>query len=227
MDFFEVIHKRRSVRKYTPNPVPEEVIEKALDAALLAPNSSNMQTWRIYWVHDSQKKSELAKACLNQEAARTAQELVVFVADPAQWKTSQQAILKNFGDNAPDAALAYYKKLMPFLYSWRALAPLKWLLFNSIGLIKPMARRPWSSRDIEEVCIKSSALAAENFMLAISAQSFDTCPMEGFDETRVKKMLKLGRYARVVMIISVGSRDEKGIWGDRFRLPSSLVITKI
>ena len=45
MEFFEVVKARRSVRQYTEEPVPEEVIQKALDAALIAPNSSNLQSW--------------------------------------------------------------------------------------------------------------------------------------------------------------------------------------
>lgn len=47
MDFFEVVQKRRSVRKFTATAVPEAVIEKAIDAALIAPNSSNLQPWEF------------------------------------------------------------------------------------------------------------------------------------------------------------------------------------
>ncbi|WP_413580759.1 nitroreductase family protein [Bdellovibrio sp. HCB288] len=227
MEFFEAVRARRSIRKYTPEAVPSDVMEKALDAALLAPNSSNMQTWRIYWIHEDSTKKETALACMNQGAARTAQELVAFVADPTTWKVSQQANLQHLGPNAPAAVKAYYTKLMPFVYSWRILAPVKWLMFNIMGLFKPMPRKPWSSRDIEEVAVKSTALAAENFMLAIAAQGFDTCPMEGFDESRVKKILRLSGRSRVVMIISVGRRDPEGLWGERFRLPKDIVLKKI
>ncbi|MEK2690361.1 nitroreductase family protein [Bdellovibrio sp. GT3] len=227
MEFFDAINARRSIRKYTPEAVPSEVMNKALDAALLAPNSSNMQTWRIYWIHNEGPKKETALACMNQGAARTAQELVAFVADPTTWKIAQLANLEHLGPNAPAAVKTYYTKLMPFVYSWRILAPVKWLMFNIMGIFKPMPRKPWSSRDIEEVAVKSTALAAENFMLAISAQGFDTCPMEGFDERRVKKILRLSCRARVVMIISVGRRDPEGLWGERFRLPKDIVIKKI
>jgi nitroreductase len=116
---------------------------------------------------------------------------------------------------------------MPFLYGWRAIAPIKWLLFNVIGLFKPMARRPWSTRDIDEVALKSCALACENFMLAIAAQGFDTCPMEGFDEARVKRLLRLSRRARVAMVISVGRRDPAGVWGARYRLPKDTVVHRL
>jgi nitroreductase len=100
-------------------------------------------------------------------------------------------------------------------------------MFNLAGIFKPVPRNPWSPRDIEEVAIKSTALAAENFMLAISAQGFDTCPMEGFDEARVKKLLGLGWRARIVMVVSVGERAPEGLWGERFRLPREMVVKKI
>ena len=227
MDFFAAVEKRRSVRRYTAEPVPAEVIERAVDAALLAPNSSNMQTWRIFWVSEPQKKKCLVEACLSQGAARTAQELLVFVADPGQWRLSQRFILQSIAGNPRQDLHQYYGRLVPFTYGWRVLAPLKWLIFNTVGLFRPMMRGPWSSRDISEICVKSTALACENFMLAVSAQGFDTCPMEGFDEARVRRLLKLGWRARVVMVISVGRRDERGVWGERLRLPKDVVFQKI
>ncbi|MDG0815962.1 nitroreductase family protein [Bdellovibrio svalbardensis] len=228
MDFFEVVNRRRSVRRYTGAAVPAEVMNKALDAALLAPNSSNLQTWKFYWVSSTDKKKQLAEACLNQGAARTADQLLVVVASPDLWKKTSQAILQQ--PVAPTAATQfrqYYSKLVPFTYGWRMVAPIKWLIFNLIGLWKPIMRRPWSSRDIQEVSIKSACLGAENFMLAIAAQGFDTCPMEGFDESRVKRLLGLKCFERVVMVISVGERDPQGIWGERYRCPRDWFIHQV
>ena len=59
MDFFELVNKRRSVRKFKDEKVPKEVITKSLDAALLAPNSSNLQPWEFYWVRTAEKKKKL------------------------------------------------------------------------------------------------------------------------------------------------------------------------
>ena len=56
MDFFDLIRRRRSVRKFTNESVPNEVITKALKSALLAPNSSNLQPWEFYWVKDKKIK---------------------------------------------------------------------------------------------------------------------------------------------------------------------------
>ncbi|MCC6278688.1 MAG: nitroreductase family protein [Oligoflexia bacterium] len=228
MDFFETVKRRRSVRRYTQEPVPSTVIETALDAALLAPNSSNLQTWEFYWVQSPDKKAALVKSCLNQGAARTAQELIVVVSNPNLYKKTAPELLKRLNSpNAPKEIGFYYGKLVPVLYGWTILAPVKWLIFNLVGLFRPIMRRPWSSRDIDEVCIKSAALASENFMLAVAAQGYDSCPMEGFDECRVKRILRLGYRHRVVMVISVGRRDPKGIWGEQLRFSKDWFVKRI
>ena len=72
--------------------------------------------------------------------------------------------------------------------------------------------------DARVVVHKTCALAAQTFMLAMSNEGYDTCPMEGFDSRRVKNILNLPFGAEVNMIVSCGIRDEKGVWGDRMRV---------
>ena len=59
MDFMEVIRKRRSIRKYKPDPVPEKVLNEVLEAARLAPSGSHLQPWHFIVVKDSQTKQKL------------------------------------------------------------------------------------------------------------------------------------------------------------------------
>jgi len=228
MDFFEAVSKRRSIRKYTDEAVPEEVIQRAFDAAILAPNSSNTQTWDFHWVKSPENKKKLIEFCLNQSAARTAQELIVVSADPAHWRRSQQPLIEWVERvNAPKMVQAYYKKLIPMTYRWGFLNSwglIKWASFFLTGLVRPITRGPNTRRDLQEVALKSACLAAENFVLAISAQGFSSCMMEGFDECRVKKLLGLARSARVAMVISVGRESDRGTWGPQYRLPKSEVV---
>ena len=228
MDFFDTVERRRSIRKYSDKKVPTEIINKAIDAALLAPNSSNMQTWQFHWVRSEHMKKDLILACLSQGAAATAQEFLVVSVRPSLWKTTSKDILKSAIPVGLEKQMQeYYSKFIPFIYGFQLLAPLKWIMFNAIGIFKPLPRKPWSLRDREETCIKSAALAAENFMLAIAAQGFDSCPMEGFDEIRVKKILNLKYGDRVVMVISVGERVDRGVWGPRYRSPRDWFVFEV
>ncbi len=231
MDVFDAIKKRRSIRKYTEKNVPAEIIRNALELAVLAPNSSNSQTWNFYWVKSPVKKTKLVRACLNQSAARTAAELIVVVASPESWKRSHKELVTFIESvNAPKPVIFYYRKLFPSMYRWGFLNSLgltKKLVFFVTGLFRPIMRGPGTLRDIQEVCIKSAALASENFVLAITAQGFASCMMEGFDEPRVKKILGLRHSDRVVMVISVGEEADRGTWGPRFRISSDKVIHEV
>jgi len=67
MDVAEAIKKRRSVRSYKPDLIPEESLKKILEAARLAPSGHNAQEWKFIVVKDTQKKKKLAEAALNQD----------------------------------------------------------------------------------------------------------------------------------------------------------------
>jgi len=232
MNLFEAIETRRSVRKYLNEPVPREVIDKAIQAALLAPNSSNLQPWEIYWVANPAKKAQLITACFSQSAAATAAELVVFVARTDTWRRNRELILAelNRRGDPPQPQMNYYKKIVPLFYAhgWLgSIGRLKSLLMPIVGWFRPVPRGPFSKSALKATLSKTVALACENFMLAMTAQGYATCPMEGFDEQRVKKILRLGRAATIVMIISIGKPDPAGVYGPRMRFNPSLFVFEV
>ena len=78
--FDKIVNERRSVRIYDENATfDESAVSRSLDRALLSPNSSNLQLWEFYRVKTKEKKDELAKYCLGQNAAKTANDLIVIV----------------------------------------------------------------------------------------------------------------------------------------------------
>ena len=54
-DFLALFAKRRSVRRYKPDPVPEEHLRRILDAARRAPTSGNQQPWKFLVIRDRVK----------------------------------------------------------------------------------------------------------------------------------------------------------------------------
>ena len=46
MDFYDVIKKRRSIRSYKSDPVPEKALKRIAEAVHLAPSACNMQPWK-------------------------------------------------------------------------------------------------------------------------------------------------------------------------------------
>lgn len=231
MDYFEAVRRRRSIRKFTGEPISPDVVRKAMEAAVWAPNSSNAQTWDFYWVRDPEKKKLLVEACLSQVAARTASELVVVAANPAKWRRSQPLLIEwTKRDRAPNIVVKYYSKLVPFVYRWgwfNSLGLIKWVIAAVVGFFRPMIRNQNFRRDLQEVAIKSAALASENLVLAVAAQDHDSCMMEGFDQVRVRRVLGLGWQDRIVMVIAIGKANGKGTWNEPFRIPNSLVLHEV
>lgn len=234
MNLEEVLNYRRSVRVFDKGkPIDPEKVKHCLELATLAPNSSNMQLWEFYQITKPELMAKISEACLGQSATVTASEIVVFVTRQDLYKERAKFVLDfeegNVRRNSPkerqekrikDRKL-YYGKLMPFIYArfFGILGGLRILLAKLIGLFRPMMREV-SESDIRVVVHKSCALAAQTFMIAMANEGYDTCPLEGFDSKRIKKLLKLPHSAGINMVIACGIRDgNKGVWGERGRVP--------
>ena len=231
--FEKIVRSRRSTRVYTDEKVPESVIRSCLDLAVLAPNSSNLQPWEFYWVRDPAKKRKLADYCLSQPAATTAQELIVCVARLDTWRRNRALMVQQLESSnlvVPDSVFEYYNRIVPLAYNQGPLnlfGPFKRIMLWLMAIRRPMPRGPASKADMRVWAHKSTALACENLMLALRAHGYDSCPMEGMDETRIRKMLNLPRLAEICMVISAGKRADSGIYGQRIRFDKSMFIFEV
>ena len=61
MDIFEAINSQRAMRRLKPDPVPEELIWKLLDAAVKAPSGGNRQPWKFIVIRDDETKTKIAE----------------------------------------------------------------------------------------------------------------------------------------------------------------------
>jgi nitroreductase len=235
--FAQIVNARRAVRKYEEGaPFDEQAVQRSLALAVLAPNSSNLQTWEFYRVRTAAAKAEVARLCMNQSAARTAQEMVVVVCRTDKWKGNSRRILANMRSSfstpmtkRDQRAVEYYQRNIPLLYLDDPLG-LMTLLRRILVAVKsmqgPFVR--WTTHaNARIITHKSAALAAQNFMLAMQAEGYATCPMEGFDEKRLKRFLKLPRAAEVSMIIATGVPADEGIYSERFRFPLEEVVFEV
>jgi F420 biosynthesis protein FbiB-like protein len=57
-----VLRSRRSIRRYRPEPVPEPIIRRLLEAAMWAPSAHNRQPWRFAIIRSRETKERLARA---------------------------------------------------------------------------------------------------------------------------------------------------------------------
>lgn len=220
-EFRKVVHSRRSVRRFDATPIPDAVLDDCIDLALLAPNSSNLQPWEFHVVKTPALKEQVAVACLGQNAARTASVLVAIVARTETWRGHCDLMLENWPEETvPRIVDNYYRKLARLHYGQGPLNVIglgKRVFASVAGLSRPMPRGPFSAADMKVWAVKSTALAAENFMLALRAHGFDSCPMEGFDDNRVRKLLALPADGIVTMVVGCGKRAADGVYHPRIR----------
>lgn len=229
----EAINYRRSVRVFDSEKfIDSKKVKQCIRKAILAPNSSNMQLWKFYHIIDSTIKNKLATYCFNKNAAKTAQQLVVVVVRKDFWKKRAKANLaylnKVYGNNPPikqssreKFAKDYYKKIIPFAYAddfFGIFGWLKYITVSILGLFRPIYREV-RAKDMRVVAHKSAGLAAQTFMLSMSEISYYTCPMEGSDTLRIKRLLNLPLRAEINMVIVCGIRKLEGIYAERFRIP--------
>ena len=64
-------------------------------------------------------------------------------------------------------------------------------------------------------------------MLSLRAYGYDSCPMEGMDSARIKKLLGLSSPAEISMVISAGKRAENGVYGKQIRFKSKYFIHEV
>lgn len=236
----EAIKYRRSVRIFdSEKKMDSKIVKKCIEQASLAPNSSNMQLWEFYHITSKETIQKIAPLCFHQNAAKTAEELVVFITRKDLWRKRRASNLKMIDTIFPSKPKSeqssrekvsrnYYGKLIPFAYAdfFGIFGFLKFLMILIIGIFKPVYREVRKS-DMRIVAHKTCALAAENFMLSMASEGYDTCPMEGSDTWRVKRILDLPYGAEINMIVSCGIRKPEGVYGERFRIPFEEVYQEI
>lgn len=227
----EAVKYRRSVRIYTDQKINSEDIRECIKLARLAPSSSNMQLWEFHHVSSPEMMDKLRPICMNQNAIKYAQQAMVMTVRRdlvgKRAKFNIAGLYKAYGKKKGDELtkrekgnIDYYGKLMPFVYKdfLGIIGLIKILITQVGGLFRPSYRQV-SASDMKSVGHKSCALAAQTFMLACAARNIDTCPMEGIDTLKVKRLLGLPRRAEINMVITLGYRAEGGIYRDRILVP--------
>ncbi|MCD6270770.1 nitroreductase family protein [bacterium] len=81
MSVLEIIKKRRSIRKFKPDPISEEVIDKLIEAIIWAPSAGNKQMRKFFFVFNKKIKKEIALTSLYQMFIEEAPLVIVACGD--------------------------------------------------------------------------------------------------------------------------------------------------
>ncbi|MBV6714309.1 nitroreductase family protein [Paenibacillus chitinolyticus] len=194
-DFKSVVLERRSVRKFTEDPVSVEDVRELIDCARYAPSDTNSQTWKFIAVMNG----DLIKTIEDV----TWEELHKRAADAEERGLSREGrlLIKSFGPYATafsGAPVLIICLATPYESKFRE------RIFDPIELVENSV---W-----DEEGIKSSCLAAQNLMLAAHARGLATCPMTGpvlLAQHRLRELLPIPEEAQVNMVIALGHPQER------------------
>jgi nitroreductase len=188
--FKHIITTRRSIRKFTEQPVTINDIREIIDCARYAPSDTNSQTWEFVAIvnRDIIKQIEtITWAKLHEKAEQ---------AEANGLRKEAKLLLKSFGPYATafsDAPALIICLATPYESKFRE------------KIFEPMQ---FVTEDVwEEEGIKSSSLAIQNLMLAAHCMGLATCPMTGpvlLAEDDIKKLIEIDDTRRVNMVIALG-----------------------
>jgi nitroreductase len=229
--FRAVLEQRRAIRDFDDAPIDEHRLRQVLEAALLAPSSSNLQLFRLHVVTSPDKRALLAAACMGQRAARGAPVLIAVAACPQEAAASlaeqAQALSEELTltPSARQHALDHVKTMRAVVRwtSLTAFAPLVRFALWCARFARPVPELPAGERAFRQWAVRNSAFAAQTLMLAAEAHGYASCPMEGFDRFRVQRALGL-QHEHVWLVIALGHRADNARVEPRWRRPFSTMI---
>ncbi|MAY42426.1 MULTISPECIES: nitroreductase family protein [unclassified Neptuniibacter] len=176
MELFNAIKERRAVKHYDKeSPVSETDFKQIMSAVLLSPTSYNIQHWRFVRVTDPLLRDQIQEAAWGQTQITEAAELIILCADTQAWSDNPQ----RYWANTPEDVQAM---MLPMLESF----------YNG----KEQLQR--------DEAMRSCGMAAQTLMLSAKALGYDTCPMIGFDNEQVAKIIKLPEHHVISMIVTLG-----------------------
>ncbi len=199
MDVCEAIGKRRSIRKFRPDSIPEEKIRLLLESARLAPSGTNTQPWRFIVVKDDNTKKKLQEAAHNQRHVRRAPVVIACCADLSAFKEFSKRVdeLINSGalpERTRDVFIPYLKKGMDTV----------------------------KKQDLIMAATANVSIAVEHMVLQAVELGLGTCWVRWYDDNKVKEILGIPDFVEVIALLPVGVPDEDP--GQRPRLSIDKIV---
>ena len=185
----EVVRERRATPSFESIPVHDADLKKILEAGLLAPSGYNLQPWRFVVVRDPEQRKRLREAAHNQAKVEAAPVVIVAAGDKDGWRKGDLEEMLRISAEHGFADPAQQERTRRTVTGFLGGTP-----GDTGGLAPDVA--VWVNRHV--------MIAFTHMMLMAEALGYDTAPMEGFQESKVKILLKLPDSVRVVALLAIG-----------------------
>jgi nitroreductase len=174
------ISERRATPSFDGAKIPDDDLQQILNAGLQAPSGYNMQPWRFVVVRNAEQKKRLRAASFNQAKVEEASATIVACGDADGWRNGDLEEMLRMGRAGG----------MSENYAAQAQETIPNYLSNHPNMAM------WLNRHV--------MIAFSSMMLMAEVLGYDTAPMEGFEEEKVREVLKLPLSYRVVALLGIG-----------------------
>jgi len=207
MSFLENLNWRYATKKFdSTKKVSDENLQKIRDAIRMAPTSFGVQMFSVIEVVDTEIRNKIKDVAWKQSQITDSDRVFVFLSrnDGEARIDKMFAEMSGGNEEVRKNSLKEYEDMVR----------------SSVLRHDPKDLLNWSAKQ---------AYLALGFALAAAAElNVDSCPMEGFDATKVKEILGLGDEFMPVVMLPVGYRDETDEYlkKSKFRFPESEILIK-
>jgi len=209
MQLLEALNWRYATKKMNGQPVPEDKVEKIVEAAYLSPTANGLQPFKIIVITNPELKAKIQPIAMNQSQVVDGSHLLVF------------AVWDNYTEERLEAVFAWTKQQ-------QGVPP------DFLAEYHQRVKNMYINRPAEVNFQHAARQAYIAFGLAIAAAAelqVDTTPMEGFDNKALDELLDLpAQGLRSVTLLPLGYRDPENDWLlklKKARTPKELFLRKI
>ncbi|MEO4053200.1 nitroreductase family protein [Solibacillus sp. CAU 1738] len=205
MDFLKLIEKRRSANNFIKDvKITESDLKSIFDDVKFAPSAFNLQHAHYYNVINEEKKEQIREAAFGQYKIHSASAVIIVTGDRYAYRQTE-CLNKGMHDLG---------------------------IITEIELQNIVTENTdfYVSRGEEfmkEEAIRNGSLSGMMFMLAAKNRGWDTCPMIGFDQEKVREILNIPTDQEIVMMITIGKEKESSSRLRGYRKPVDEFVTVI
>ena len=189
MELIKSLEWRCATKKMNGEKIPQDKLERILEATRLAPSSYGLTPYQVIVVEDQELKEQLVPACYGQTQLADSSAVLVF----AVWDTIDENAVEDYINN-----IAIQRNIPVDV-----LGDFKGMMVGTINSMSEEQKTTWAQ--------KQTYIGLGFSLVASAVEDVDSTPMEGFVPSKVDEVLGLKELGlKSTVILTLGYRDTEG-----------------